>query len=271
MSIHDPIHMERRPGQQTQPSQSGPQGETDASAPHHGRNRRPVNVGSGERVASLAGGSLLALLGLRRRTLPGLVVAVAGGELVRRGISGHCNMYETLGVDTTRENAGPEDYFTRGIHIEQSCTINKDPKELYAFWHNFENLPTFMTYLQSVQVLDDKKSHWVAKGPAGHAVQWDAQIINDEPNQTIAWQSLEGAEVDHTGSVRFIPSKDRGTEVKVVLDYIPPGGRLGAAVAYLFGRSPSAEIKEDLRRFKQLMETGEIATTQGQPRGSCAR
>jgi uncharacterized membrane protein len=98
------------------------------------------------------------------------------------------------------------------------------------------------------------------------SVSWDAEIINDEPNRLIAWRSLEGATVDNAGSIRFVPTPDRGTEVRVVLDYIPPAGKLGAGVAWMFGRGASSEIKEDLRRFKALMETGEVPTTEGQPR-----
>src|SRR5438045_2754694 len=114
-----------------------------------------------------------------------------------------------------------------------------------------------MRHLESVQMLDDKKSRWTAKGPAGSTVAWDAEIINEEPDRLIAWRSLAGAEVDNAGSVRFIPLPgDQGTEVKVAIDYIPPAGRIGKAAASLFGRSPEQEIADDLRRFKWVMEAG---------------
>ena len=117
-----------------------------------------------------------------------------------------------------------------------------------------------MSHLKEVRVLDEKRSHWVACGPAGYTVEWDAEIINDEPNALIAWRSLEGSDVDHAGSVRFVPAPggagDRGTEVKVVMDYIPPAGRLGALIAKLFGEEPQQQIQEDLRKFKRIMETG---------------
>src|SRR5205814_3086482 len=135
--------------------------------------------------------------------------------------------------------------------------------ELYGFWKNFENLPRFMRHLERVQKIDEQRSHWVAKGPAGYSVEWDAEIINDEPGQVIAWRSLAGASVDNAGSVRFVPAPGgRGTEVRVVIDYIPPAGVVGWAVAKLFGREPKQEIAEDLRRFKQKMEMGEVATVE---------
>jgi len=126
--------------------------------------------------------------------------------------------------------------------------------------------------VKSVKVTDEKKSHWVVDGPAGKDVEWDAEVINDEPNTLVAWRSLAGATVDNAGSVRFVPGPEgRGTEVRVVIDYIPPAGRVGNWVAKLFGKNPASEIREDLRRFKRLMETGEVPTTEGQPRGTCSK
>ncbi|HYO08834.1 MAG TPA: SRPBCC family protein [Tepidisphaeraceae bacterium] len=234
-----------------------------------------INVAGSERGVSLAAGGILAALGLSRGSLPGLVVAAIGGSLVYRGVSGHCHMYQALGIDTAHSNepARPEEYFNRGIHVEQSFTINKSPWELYAFWRDFTNLPRIMSHLESVTCLDGNRSHWVAKAPAiaGGKVEWDAEIINDEPNALIAWRSLGNADVDNAGSVRFVPAPaDRGTEVKVVLDYIPPAGRLGSWIARMFGEEPQIQINEDLRKFKRIMETGEFATTKGQPRGTCA-
>lgn len=242
----------------------------DASAPDAARDEKPVNVGSSERWVSAVGGGALALYGLKRGGLGGTALFLLGGAMVYRGATGHCHGYAALGMDTSGGPAEPEQYFERGIHVEQSVSIQKSPWELYAFWKDFENLPTFMAHLKSVKKLDDKRSHWEAKAPAGMTVKWDAEIINDEPNALIAWRSLGGATVDNAGSVRFVPGPEgRGTEVKVVLDYIPPAGRFGAMVAKLFGEHPAAQVREDLRRFKRLMETGEIATVEGQPRGDC--
>jgi uncharacterized membrane protein len=125
-----------------------------------------------------------------------------------------------------------------------------------------------MEYLESVRQLDQRRSHWVAKGPAGRRVEWDAEIISEIPGELIGWRTLDGADVVSAGSVRFIPAAgNRGTHVRVRLQYDPPGGKVGAAIAWIFGKEPSQTILEDLRRFKQLMEAGEIPTTVGQPRG----
>lgn len=230
-----------------------------------------VNVGTSERILSLLGGAALVGLGVRRRTLPGLLATAAGSALAWRGYSGHCPAYAALNMNTAdRGAAAPGDYFSHGIHVEESLTVSRSPQECFAFWRNFENLPHFMYYLESVQCESDKRSRWKVKAPAGTNVEWDAEIINEEPNQLIAWRSLANAEVDNAGSVRFLPAPgDRGTEVKVVIDYIPPAGRFGQMVAKVFGRDPQMQVREDLRRFKQIMETGELATVEGQPQGSC--
>lgn len=156
----------------------------------------------------------------------------------------------------------------QAIRVEKSVTVNRSPEELYRFWRKVENLPQFMHHLESVQATSATRSHWVAKAPAGATVEWDAEIINDEPGALIAWRSLEGADVDSAGSVRFVPTPaGRGTEVKVKMHYSPPGGIIGATIAKLFGLEPGLQLQEDLRRFKRIMETGEIATTEGQPSG----
>ena len=148
---------------------------------------------------------------------------------------------------------------SRPIICEKSVTINRSPEEVYRFWRDFQNLPRFMSHLESVQVMSEKRSHWVAKAPAGMQVEWDAEIIEDRPNQLIAWHSLEGADVDNSGVVRFERAPGgRGTEVRVQLQYDPPGGKIGAAIAKLFGEEPEQQIKGDLYRLKQVMETGEV-------------
>jgi uncharacterized membrane protein len=157
------------------------------------------------------------------------------------------------------------------IRVEKTVTIqNKSAAELYQVWHNFENLPTFMKHLKSVTVMNStNRSHWVANAPLGTSVEWDATIIDDRENQLISWASVPGATVENSGFVRFQAAPaGRGTEVKVVLEYSVPGGGVTAAIASLFGENPEQQIGDDLRRFKMLMETGEIATTEGQ---SCGR
>ena len=216
------------------------------------------NAGETERWASLIGGGALVLMGLKQRSLRGALLAVAGGGLVYQGV----NKKST--IQQAQEAIG----MNQSIKVEKTVTINKPVAELYRFWHNFENLPNFMKHLKSVQVYDDKRSHWVANAPLGASVEWDAEIVNEQENQLIAWASAEGADVDNSGFVRFQPaSGGRGTEVKVVLEYNPPGGVLTTAIAKLFGEEPQQQVGDDLRRFKQLMEAGEIATTEGQTSG----
>lgn len=153
-----------------------------------------------------------------------------------------------------------------GIHVEEAVTVDRPLPDVFRFWRSLENLPAFMKHLDSVSQREAGISHWVARSPAGMRVEWDARIINEIDNKLIGWQSLEGAMIATAGSVNFRETP-RGTEVRVHLQYNPPAGRLGAAVAWLFGEEPSLQVREDLRRFKQFIETGEIPTTEGQPRG----
>lgn len=213
------------------------------------------NTNDAQHWASLIGGGALVLYGLSRRSLRGTLMALAGGGLVYHGVGGKTGVQDATGMN-------------QNMIVEKTVTINKSPEELYRYWHNFENLPTFMKHLKSVRVLDEKRSHWIANAPMDNSVEWDAEIINDQENHLIAWTSLEGADVDNSGFVRFQPAPaGRGTEVKVVIEYNPPGGFVGSAIAKLFGEEPEQQVGDDLRRFKQLMEAGEIATTQGQPSG----
>jgi uncharacterized membrane protein len=146
-----------------------------------------------------------------------------------------------------------------GMARVNTITIHRSPEEVYQFWRDFQNLPRFMYHLESVQVIDDRRSHWVAKAPAGTTVEWDAEITDDRPNQLISWRSVEGSDVENYGSVRFEQAPGgRGTEVRVEIEYNPPGGALGAGIAKIMGRAPEQQIKDDLYRFKQVMETGEV-------------
>jgi uncharacterized membrane protein len=159
---------------------------------------------------------------------------------------------------------------SRGVRVQQSLTINRDREDVYQFWRNFENLPRFMRNLESVEVVGEKRSKWVAKGPVGMQVSWEAETVEDVENELLRWRSVEGSQIDTTGSIQFRPAPgNRGTEIRVLMTYDPPGGQLGAAIASLFGASAEMEIKQDLRRFKQIIETGEVACVSGQPRGKC--
>lgn len=245
-----------------------------------------VNVGHVERWLSLVAGGALAAYGLKRRAVPGGTAALAGAALLYRGATGHCELYQALGVNRgygpgrnrnspgtdrpgtgrhgtgliadresdTRQQLGG----TAGIHVEEAITIHKPVEEVYRFWRNFENLPRFMNHLESVSVREAGTSHWVACGPPGRKAEWDARLINEIDNKLIAWQSLDGSTISTAGSVNF-RRVTNGTRVRVHLQYNPPAGKLGAAVAWLFGEEPTIQVREDLDRFKQLMETGEIA------------
>lgn len=243
--------------------------------------RRPAqkrtNVANGERIASVAAGSALAALGIARRSIPGALVAGLGAALIHRGVTGYCRAYKALDIDTAhrgrKEGRRPEEISRKGVHVEHTCLINKPPEELYAFWRNFENLPRIMNHLRSVRVIDDRRSHWIASAPriAGGEVEWDAEITRDEPGSAIAWRSLPGGQIETVGEIRFLRAMgDRGTAVRVSMEYIPPAGQLGHWMATLFGGSPQRQMREDLRNFKRIMETGEILTIEGQPRGTCA-
>jgi uncharacterized membrane protein len=244
--------------------------------------QKETNVANTERAVSVAAGSLLALLGLSRGSLPGLLSIAVGGSLIYRGATGHCSLYQQLGINTAEEerhqqgaaggmNEAEEEISERGIHVEQAMLINKSPQELYQFWRNFENLPRIMTHLEAVRVSDDRKSHWVAKtNRITGQVEWDAEITADEPNSRIAWRSLPGSDIDTTGEIRFSKALgDRGTEVHVTMEYVPPAGRMGHWFATLFGSSPRRMIRGDLQNFKRIMEIGEILTIIGQPHGTC--
>jgi uncharacterized membrane protein len=222
---------------------------------------RPINLAWNERRLSMLGGGAMLLYGFWRGSFGGMLMAAVGGVLAYRGATGHCRVYKALGINSAeRESAPSEEYFARGVHVEASEVIPRSPAELFRFWRALENLPRFMHHLKSVQVMDKKHSRWVAKAPAGFSVQWDAEIINEEQDSLLAWRSAGGADVDNAGSVSFVPVPgDNGTEVRVVLDYIPPAGKLGAIVAKIFGEDPQRQICDDLRRFKALMETEPVS------------
>ncbi|HEV2088970.1 MAG TPA: SRPBCC family protein [Cryptosporangiaceae bacterium] len=164
--------------------------------------------------------------------------------------------------------SGRDDQTLRG---RTTLTIRRPVEDVYAYWRDFENLPGFMEHLESVRVLGNGRSRWKAKAPVGK-LEWEAEIVDDRPNELIAWRSVEGARVRNTGSVRFRPAPaDQGTEVTVDLAYDAPGGKVGAALAKLLGEEPGQQISDDLRRFKQVMETGEVARSEASPGGTSAR
>ncbi|HWB42779.1 MAG TPA: SRPBCC family protein [Gemmatimonadales bacterium] len=219
-----------------------------------------VNVGRRERWISAVAAAAVAAYGLRRRRGRGILLPIAGA-LIGRAVSGRCPVNQALGRNSALDEE-PSGGFTgtrrgEGVRMDERIVINRPRSEVYRFWRNLENLPRFMDHLETVTVVDESRSHWVAKGPVGTRVEWDAEIHTEIPNELIAWRSLAGSEVANAGSVHFMPTDNGDTEVRVVLRFDPPAGRVGAAVARLLGDDPSGQVAHDLRRLKQVLEAGE--------------
>jgi len=211
-----------------------------------------TNVSSVDRVvsATLGLGLISCGLGLGRS----LIGHLAGGYLLYRAVTGNCPMSQALGVSTSDSTADNSRIAARhGCRVETSIFVNKPPEDVYRFWRDLDNLPRFMAHLVDVDASPDGESHWIARGPFGLQVEWDAEILMDVPNQVISWRSKDGADVDTAGSVHFLPEMD-GTQVRVNLKYDPPAGKLGTFIAELVGQSPECQIKADLERFRQLVE-----------------
>jgi uncharacterized membrane protein len=225
------------------------------------------NVGKIERWGSVAMGSALLAFGLSHRSKTGIGAAAVGATLLYRGASGQWPVYSSLGMstadasDTRAALSG-----SRGFHVREAIVIERPIEEVYRFWRSFENFPQFMNHLERVVDLGNQHSHWVAKGPAGSSVEWDAEIINEVPNKVIGWKSLPNSDLVTAGSVNFDAMRGgQSTQVTVHLQYAPPGGRLGKFVAQLFGDEPSQAIREDLHRLKRLLESGEKPPTLASP------
>ena len=222
------------------------------------RATRGRNISDLERWVSMGAGAVMTAYGLGRRRTSGFALAGLGALLFRRGMTAHCDVYQALGMstasgdDTRRALGGPA-----GVIVEENVTINRPISELYRFWRNLENLPRFMSHLESVERITDTLSRWRAKGPAGTTVEWNAEIINEVPDQVIGWRSIENSDVVSAGSVNFDDVGQGRTRVRVRLQYSPPGGKLGDAVARLMGSDAGTEIRQDLERFKQLLESNQ--------------
>ncbi|NLO78717.1 MAG: DUF2892 domain-containing protein [Xanthomonadaceae bacterium] len=216
------------------------------------------NVGDNERRLSLLGGALASILGLRRGGPLGMLMAGLGAVFMYRGATGHCALYQRLG----RSTATPHDKGLLGrasgaaLRLRASVTINRDRGEVYAYWRDFSNLVRFMRFIEEVRPAPDGRSHWVAEVPMAGRLEWESEITADEPDQRIAWRSVEGSEIETSGEVRF-RSSPYGTEVEVEMSYQPPG-TAGAIAARLARSLTQAMLREDLRRFKRLMESGEL-------------
>jgi len=158
------------------------------------------------------------------------------------------------------------------MELTATTTIRKPAPEVFAFWRDLENLPTFMAHLEQVRVTGERTSHWSANAPFGKNVEWDAEIVEETPNEKIMWQSTGDADVPNAGTVHFVTAPDGvSTEVHVALLYDIPGGSIGKAVAKYFGEEPHQQVDDDLRRLKQVLETGEVVRSDGAPWGKRAR
>lgn len=224
-----------------------------------------INVGETERYVSAGAGALLTTLGLHRGGLSGVLLASLGGYLVYRGASGYCAISNAIGRNTADGKTE-----TDVLEISKSVTINKPRSEVYAFWRRLSNLPQFMMHLESVTEQDATHSHWVASldsesalGKVVPKIEWDAIIVEEDENHRLLWQSVPGATVDNSGEVRFVTAPgNRGTEVHATIKYRAPAGVVGEAAMKLLSPAFKAMVKEDIRRFKRLMETGEIPTNE---------
>ncbi|MBA3949681.1 MAG: DUF2892 domain-containing protein [Acidobacteria bacterium] len=224
-----------------------------------------ANLGDQERIGSTTLGAALVGYGLKRRDWLGVLSAIGGAALVYRGATGYCQISESLGRGTRADGDTREALAgSRGVNVCEAVTIQRTPDELYREWRNLEALPEKMQHIQSVQERSDGTSHWSASGPAGKTFEWDAEILQDIPGTLISWRSLPGADVVSAGSVNFDEAGAHGTRVTVRLQYDPPGGKIGAYVAWLMRQEPSQQIREDLRQWKSRLEAGEAPTTDGQ-------
>jgi len=229
-----------------------------------------INTHWTERWLASIGGAALGTYGLFRQDWPGLALSVIGGALFYRGFSGHSYVYQGFGISTKKRQLAERVSVPhlQGVKMEKVLTIERPQQELYQHWRHFEHLPSFMNEVQEIKIIDEIHSHWVVKAPVGKNLEWDAEIINEKENELLAWRSLPGSAIAHAGSVHFLPAPGgRGTEVRVVMEYIPPAGRLGRLIAKILGKEPEIQMREGLRHFKQMMEAGEIPSTEGQPSG----
>lgn len=219
-----------------------------------------INMSQNERGVATISGIAMLLLAITKPRKYGLLLGPIGASLLYQGLMGYSYLYDLVGRNSAvhRKSAAISVPHEQGIRVVQGITIKRPVAEVYDFWRDFQNLPRFMNHVESVTVQSPTMSHWRVTGPLNISVEWDAEIVNDEENSVIGWRTLENPYVDHAGSVQFKEaSGDRGTDIRVEMEYIPTGGRVGAAIASIFGTSPERQVWEDLHRLKQHMENGQ--------------
>ena len=215
-----------------------------------------ISVRDAENLVTFGAGALLLVAGLSRRSILGACVALSSAPLLYRGVTGRwpASLDGHVGADDTKAALGG----SRGIHVREAVRLELPIADVYRKWRDLGSLPRFMSSLDSVTEHSNRLSHWVARGPADLAVEWDAEIINEIENKVLGWRSLPGSDVATAGSVNFDTVRGgRETQVSVDLQYEPIGRKAGAALAWLFGAEPSQTVREDLRRFKRQLEAGE--------------
>jgi uncharacterized membrane protein len=282
--------MERKRGQGYYGQFQGGQYRGNDQGVYRQQRRSAPNVDQTERQIAVAAGGFLLLHAVLTRSRTSLLTGALGAALIWHGQSRHSPLYDALDVNTARQplwdrgdggqpgqawereqrREAPRQELRRGnsIEIERAVTINKPAEELYNYWRKLENLPNFMKHLQTVEQTDETHSHWVARLAGGLPVAWDAEIVEDQPNERIVWRTLPDAQVQQSGVVTFKPATgERGTVVNVDMRYSPPGGIVGETFARLLNGVTAQQVKDDIRRFKSLMETGEIPTIEGQSSG----
>jgi uncharacterized membrane protein len=229
------------------------------------------NVSPKERIGSVVAGAALIGLALWRRSSATLLLGLGGAALIHRGKTGHCHLYERLGINSRQLNTETGVPGNKGIKVSEQVAIGRPAKDIYRFWRQLENLAQFMEHVESVEELDDLRSRWVVRGPAGSQVEWTATIVTDRESELISWESLPGSEIQNAGSVRFDPINEQNTNVRVTLQYQPPGGVIGAAVAKIFGEAPEQQLRDDLDRLKQILEADTVAAGSNSGRKSTTR
>lgn len=221
--------------------------------------RTGINIPRGESWLSLLGGGGLLAFALWRRGKWGALAVLPGCELLRRGISRHSFLYRLLNIDRMKAATSETSPW---LSTERAVTINRPPQELYITWRDFEQLPALLSTLKEVQVQNFMHSRWIAQLKGERSLAWEAEIVSEEPGEHITWRTLPGSSIAHQGTIRFTPAPgNRGTEVKVMLEYMPPGGRLADLFARALGMAPTQRLRESLRQFKAVMEAGEVPRT----------